>query len=116
MYAAGDCCSTKQFTHNSDIQARTVLYNALLFSSIDATKIQLPWCTYTDPEIATVGSTEQELKASKTKYTTYTKDYAKLDRAICDSQKGFMKILTKAGTSEILGATFVGGPAGDMIS
>ena len=58
MYAAGDCCSDKQFTHNSDMQARTVLYNALLFSSIDATKIPLPRATYTNPEIATVGATE----------------------------------------------------------
>ena len=58
VYAAGDCCSDKQFTHNSDMQARTVLYNALLFSSIDATKIPLPRATYTDPEIATVGATE----------------------------------------------------------
>jgi pyruvate/2-oxoglutarate dehydrogenase complex dihydrolipoamide dehydrogenase (E3) component len=40
------------------MQARTVLYNALLFSSIDATKIPLPRATYTDPEIATVGATE----------------------------------------------------------
>ena len=93
-----------------------MLYNALLFASNDATKIQLPRATYTDPEIATVGATEQELKAKKIKYTAYTKDFTKLDRAICDGTRGFQKILCKEGTSKILGATFVGGPAGDMIS
>ena len=56
------------------------------------------------------------MKASNTEYDKYFKDYSKLDRAICDSSKGFMKILTKKNSPEILGATFVGGPAGDMIS
>lgn len=61
IYAAGDCCSDKKFTHNSDAQARTVLYNAILMSSIDINSVAIPWTTYTDPEIAQVGLTEQEL-------------------------------------------------------
>ena len=59
VYAAGDCCTKLQFTHHSDVMARTVIYNALLLSSLDINKVALPWSTFTDPEIATVGKTEQ---------------------------------------------------------
>lgn len=59
IYAAGDCCTKLQFTHHSDVMARTVVYNALLLKSIDINKVALPWSTFTDPEIATVGKTEQ---------------------------------------------------------
>lgn len=68
IYAAGDCCSEKKFTHNSDAQARTVIYNSLLMSSIDINSVAIPWATYTDPEIAHVGKTEEELKESGVKY------------------------------------------------
>ena len=49
-------------------------------------------------------------------FDTYSKNYAKQDRAICDSVDGFASIYCKKGSGEILGATIVGGPAGDMIS
>jgi pyruvate/2-oxoglutarate dehydrogenase complex dihydrolipoamide dehydrogenase (E3) component len=55
VYAVGDCIEGFKFTHNSDIQARYVIYNALLFSSKDYTKIILPYATYTSPEVAQVG-------------------------------------------------------------
>lgn len=58
IYAAGDCATKLNFTHNSDVMARTVVYNALLMKSLDINKQALPWCTFTDPEIATVGKTE----------------------------------------------------------
>ena len=58
VYAAGDCCTKLQFTHHSDVMARTVIYNALLMKSLDINKVALPWSTFTDPEIATVGKTE----------------------------------------------------------
>ena len=76
----------------------------------------MPWATYTDPEIAHVGKHEYELKDQSIPYTLYTKPYSQLDRAICDSQKGIIKMLVKKDSTEILGATIVGGPAGDMIS
>ena len=116
VYAAGDCCSQYQFTHNSDVQARTVIYNSLLFKSLSVDDIHLPWSTYTDPEIATVGKTEAQLREAKTAYQVFKRDFSEVDRALCDSTKGFYKVLTKRGSAQILGATFVGGPAGDLIS
>lgn len=117
IYAAGDCATKLQFTHHSDVMARTVVYNAILMKSIDISKVALPWCTFTDPEIATVGKTEQQLKEEGVLYTVYKRDLKQVDRAICDGVKdGFVKVLTVQGKPTILGATFVGGPAGDMIS
>ena len=116
IYAAGDCCTKLQFTHHSDVMARTVVFNSLLMKSVDINKTALPWSTFTDPEIATVGKTEQQLQAEGVQYTVYKRDFAEVDRAICDGANGFVKVLTKRGKPDILGATFVGGPAGDMIS
>ena len=116
IYAVGDCCSEYQFTHNSDIHARYVVRNALFYGENDHSQIHLPWCTYTEPEIAHVGRYPRELDAQGVKYDTYFKFMDKLDRALCEGKYGIMKIHTVAGTDEILGATLVGGSAGDMIS
>jgi len=92
-----------------------VVRNALFYGSDSKKKVALPWATYTDPEIAHVGKYSHELDAEKIEYDTYNKYYDKSDRAICEGVNGFMKIHTKKGTDTILGATIVGGPAGDMI-
>lgn len=48
-------------------------------------------------------------------FDSYSKGFEHNDRALCDSKKGHYKIYTKKGTDQILGATLVGGPAGDLI-
>ena len=116
VYAVGDCVSKLQFTHNSDIHARYVVRNALFSESKDHTEVLLPWCTYTEPEIAHVGKYPRELDSEEIKFDTYFKFFDKLDRALCEGKYGIMKIHTRSGTDEILGATLVGGPAGEMIS
>lgn len=116
VYAVGDCCSKFKFTHNCDLQARTVIYNSLLFQSINYRSLLLPFTTYTQPEIAHIGRREHELKSQGVAYVKHLKPYSTLDRAICDSEKGMVKLLVKQDSTEILGATIVGGPAGDMIS
>src|SRR5690606_19279628 len=55
IYAAGDICSPYQFTHAADFMARTVLRNALFFGRAKISALTIPWCTYTEPEIAHVG-------------------------------------------------------------
>ena len=64
VFAVGDCCSKYNFTHNSDIHARYVVRNALFFDNKDHTQVLLPWCTYTEPEIAHVGKYPRELEAA----------------------------------------------------
>ena len=64
IYAVGDCVSSRtQFTHNSDIHARYVVRNALFSEKKDHTQVLLPWCTYTEPEIAHVGKYPRELES-----------------------------------------------------
>ena len=58
---------------------------------------------------------ETSLIANKIEYETYTKWFDRMDRALCESKRGMYKVHCRKGTDEILGATLVGGPAGDLI-
>ena len=116
IYAVGDCVPGPKFTHNSDVQARTVVKNALFFKEVDVRTIPVPYCTYTDPQVAAVGKQEAQLKGEGIEYDKFEKNLDHSDRALCDSEKGLYKILCAKGTDQILGASLVGGPAGDLIS
>jgi pyruvate/2-oxoglutarate dehydrogenase complex dihydrolipoamide dehydrogenase (E3) component len=99
IYAVGDCLPGHKFTHNSDIHARYVVRNALLNWKEDQTKIILPYTTYTDPEISSVGLNETQLKAAGIEYETYTKFFDRLDRAVCEGKRdGIYKVNCKKGT------------------
>jgi pyruvate/2-oxoglutarate dehydrogenase complex dihydrolipoamide dehydrogenase (E3) component len=77
----------------------------------------MPWCTYTDPEIAHVGMYETEAQAKGINVDTYFIPLTQVDRAIADGEtEGFVKVHVKKGTDKILGATIVARHAGDMIS
>lgn len=115
IYAVGDCLPGPKFTHNSDVHARYVVRNALFQGQESKSNIILPACTYTDPEIASVGMNEVALKKEGIEYDVYTKYFDRCDRAICESKRGIYKVQCAKGTDKILGATFVGGPAGEMI-
>lgn len=116
VYAVGDCIPGPKFTHNSDVHARYVIRNALFGEACDRNNIILPKCTYTDPEVASIGDNETTLKQKGIEYDTYTKFFDRLDRATCESKRGIYKVHCRKGSDEILGATLVGGPAGDMLS
>ena len=92
-----------------------MIRNALFLGSTDKNKIVLPYCTYTDPEIAQVGLNEPQLKAQGIPYDIYSQNFDHNDRALCESQKGLYRVYCKKGKDEILGATLIGGPAGDLI-
>lgn len=62
IYACGDCVPGPNFTHNSDVQARIVLMNSLFLGSENNEKVILPYATYTDPEVASVGMNAQALQ------------------------------------------------------
>src|SRR5262249_43613622 len=67
IYAAGDICSAFKFTHAADAMARIVLRNALFFGRARVSRLIIPWCTYTDPEVARVGLTPAEAHAQDIK-------------------------------------------------
>lgn len=117
IYAAGDVCLPYQFTHLADAAARLVIQNALFYGRRKFSALNIPWCTYTDPEVAHVGLSEAEAKKRGIALQTFVKPLSDVDRAILDGETlGFVKILVKAGTDKILGATIVARHAGEMIS
>ena len=120
IFAAGDCCFQYKFTHTADALARIVIQNALFgfpFMKKRASALTIPWCTYTDPEIAHVGMYERDARAKGISVRTIVQELKDVDRAILDGEDdGFVKIHVKDGSDRILGATIVAAHAGDMIS
>jgi pyruvate/2-oxoglutarate dehydrogenase complex dihydrolipoamide dehydrogenase (E3) component len=116
VYAAGDICSAYKFTHTADAQARILLANALFAGRQKVSGLTVPWCTYTDPEIAHVGMYERDAKEKGIAVTTLTVPLANVDRAILDGEtEGFARVHLRKGTDKILGVTIVARHAGEMI-
>ncbi len=117
IYAAGDVCLKYKFTHMADATARIVIQNALFCGRKKLSALTIPWCTYTDPEIAHVGINEAEAAKQGIPIQTFTRPLSEVDRAIVDGEaQGLVKIHVKQGTDRILGATIVARHAGEMIS
>lgn len=117
IFAAGDVASRFKFTHTADALARIAIQNALFLGRAKASALTIPWCTYTDPEIAHVGLYEQEAKDQGIPVVTFVQEFTGVDRAILDGEsEGFVKVHVKGGTDKILGATIVAKHAGEMIS
>jgi pyruvate/2-oxoglutarate dehydrogenase complex dihydrolipoamide dehydrogenase (E3) component/uncharacterized membrane protein YdjX (TVP38/TMEM64 family) len=117
IYAAGDVCSRYQFTHAADAMARIVLKNALFPGRAKIGDLVIPWCTYTDPEVAHVGLYEHEAKAKGIEVDVFVQEMRDVDRAVLDGDEdGFVKVVVRKGTDRIVGATIVAAHAGEMIS
>jgi pyruvate/2-oxoglutarate dehydrogenase complex dihydrolipoamide dehydrogenase (E3) component len=117
VYAAGDICSVYKFTHMADAMARIVIRNGLFFGRDRMSTLTIPWCTYTDPEIAHVGLYEREARDRGIPIKTFVQPLSEVDRAILDGEtEGFVKIHVRDGTDQIVGATVVASHAGEMIS
>ncbi len=117
IYAAGDVCMKWKFTHAADAAARIVIQNALFKGRKKLSSLTMPWCTYTDPEIAHVGIYRSEAEAKGLGIDTFTRKMHEVDRAMADGEEeGFVKIHVFKGTDRIAGATIVARHAGDMIS
>ncbi len=118
IYASGDVCLPYKFTHTADATSRAVIQNALFPGPRKRlSKLVIPWCTYTDPEIAHVGMYQHQAKSLGISIDTWEVPMADVDRAITDGDTvGFLKVHCKKGTDTIVGATLVGSHAGDMIS
>ena len=121
IFAAGDICSRYKFTHAADAMAQIVIQNALFphplglgYASVDS--LIMPWCTFTEPEIAHVGMYEKDAKAKGIEVETYTYKLDEVDRAILDGEDaGFARVHIQKGTDKIVGATIVASHAGEMI-
>lgn len=119
IYVCGDATGPYQFTHVAAHQAWYASVNALLapFWSFKVDYRIIPWATFTDPEVARVGLSEDEAKQKNIAVEVTRYGIDDLDRAIADSaDHGFVKVLTVPGKDKILGATIVGAHAGDLLA
>ena len=117
IYAAGDVCLEHRFTDTADASARIVVQNALFLGRRKVSALTIPWCTYTDPEIAHVGIYVKQARERGIPVKTFTVPMHDNDRAIADGEEdGFVKIHVREGTDKILGATIVARHAGEMIN
>ncbi|HPO24503.1 MAG TPA: mercuric reductase [Arenimonas sp.] len=119
IYVCGDATGPFQFTHVAAHQAWYASVNALLapFWSFKVDYRIIPWATFTDPEVARVGLSEDEARQKNIAVEVTRYGIDDLDRAIADSaDHGFVKVLTVPGKDKILGATIVGAHAGDSLA
>jgi len=117
IFAAGDVCMDWKFTHAADAAAKIVVQNALFLGRKKLSSLVMPWCTYTDPEVAHVGLYEHDARERGLEIDTYQVPIAKANRAVTDGEEeGLVKVHVRKGKDTIVGATIVAAHAGEMIS
>jgi len=119
IYAVGDVAGPYQFTHTAAHQAWYAAVNALFgqFKRFRADYRVIPWTTFSDPEVARVGLSEQDAIEQGITYEVTRYDLDDLDRAIAESERtGFVKVLTAPNKDRILGVCIVGSHAGDLLA
>jgi pyruvate/2-oxoglutarate dehydrogenase complex dihydrolipoamide dehydrogenase (E3) component len=108
-----------QFTHTAAHQAWYAAVNALFgqFKRFRADYRVIPWTTFTDPEVARVGLSEQDAIEQGIAYEVTRYDLDDLDRAIAESERtGFVKVLTAPGKDRILGVCIAGSHSGELLA
>lgn len=116
VFAAGDICPRFKLTHAADAMARLALQNALFFGRKKVSRLVMPWCTYTAPEVAHVGMYGDEARQRGLDVLTLTLPLAEVDRAVLDDDtEGFARVHTERRSGRVLGATLVATDAGELI-
>lgn len=116
IWAAGDVTGKFQFTHVAEHMAKVAVTNSILHWPAKLDERCIVWATFTAPEIAHLGASEEKLRQDATKHSVFRFPFERLDRAITDGAVvGEVKVLADPG-GKILGASIVGEHAGEMIS
>jgi len=116
IYAVGDVASRFKFTHAADALARIAIQNSLFFGRAKASDLVIPWCTYTSPELAHVGLSQDNAEKKGVPVDVLTIPLDQVDRAILDgAEEGFLRLVTRKGKDRILGATLVADHAGEIL-
>jgi pyruvate/2-oxoglutarate dehydrogenase complex dihydrolipoamide dehydrogenase (E3) component len=115
IYACGDVNGMFPYAHIAEYEAETAVSNVLLkiYKKMDYSKI--PWCTYTDPEIASIGFNEKKARAGGVEYRVHTAAFKEIDMAFVEGDPfGLIKVLT-ATNGAVLGCQIIGSRAGELI-
>jgi pyruvate/2-oxoglutarate dehydrogenase complex dihydrolipoamide dehydrogenase (E3) component len=116
IYATGDVTGKYQFTHMGEHMSRVAVTNAILRWPKTLDEKHVVWATFTEPELAHLGASEFQLRERGEKYEVFRFPFAKLDRAITESETdGEVKVFA-GGRGKILGVSILGANAGEMIS
>jgi pyruvate/2-oxoglutarate dehydrogenase complex dihydrolipoamide dehydrogenase (E3) component len=116
IYAAGDITGAYQFTHAAGYEGSVVVSNAIFHLPRKADYTFLPWCTYTDPELASIGMNETMAKEAGVRYSVWTEEFRDNDRSLAEGEKvGKIKMILDEKEKPI-GVQILGPHAGDLIS
>ncbi len=115
IFACGDVVGPYQFTHMAEHQAGIVLRNALFHIPARVEERVIPWCTFSDPELARVGLSESEARQAGIRHEVYRFPFQDIDRAQAEGETaGCAKIITDP-KGRLLGAALAGPHAGELI-
>ena len=116
IYGAGDVTGIYQFTHAAGYEGSIVISNAIFHLPRKVDYAFVPWCTYTDPELASIGMNEKRAKAAGVEYDLWVEEFKDNDRSLAEGEQvGRIKmLLDKKGKP--IGVQVLGPRAGDLIS
>ncbi len=115
VYSCGDVNGVFPFTHVAGYEAGIALSNAVLRFPRKADYTKVPWCTYTDPEVASVGLNEKRAKAAGVEYRILTSHFREVDRALAEGEtEGKIKVLISP-SGALVGCQIAGHHAGELI-
>lgn len=116
IYAAGDVNGGFQFTHAAGYEGGIVISNAIFHLPRRADYTFLPWCTYTDPELASIGINEKAARSANIDYSVWTEEFKNNDRSLAEGEKvGKIKMILDENEKPI-GVQILGPHAGDLIN
>lgn len=117
IFAAGDVTGDWQFTHAAGHEAGVVVANAVLRLPRRADHARMPWCTFTDPELASVGCNERMAAERGLPVDVHVESFAANDRALAEgTPEGRLKLVLRKGGNKVLGIQAVGPHAGEVLS
>lgn len=115
VYAIGDVAGGLQFTHLAGYHAGLVIRNALFRLPVKAEPEKVPWVTYTDPELASVGLSEAAAEERGIAHEVVRWPFAENDRARTERATAGLVKLVVSKKGRVLGAAIVGAHAGELI-
>jgi pyruvate/2-oxoglutarate dehydrogenase complex dihydrolipoamide dehydrogenase (E3) component len=116
IYAAGDITGAYQFTHAAGYEGGIVVSNAIFHLPRKTNYTFLPWCTYTDPELASVGMNEKRAREAGIEYSVWTEPFRSNDRSLAEGEEaGKIKLLLDK-SEKPLGVQILGPQAGELVS
>lgn len=116
IYAAGDTTGSYQFTHAAGYEGGIVLSNAVLHLPRKVDYTYLPWCTYTDPELASIGMNEKRASAAGISYSVWTEEFRTNDRSLAEGEEtGKIKLILNENEKPV-GVQILGPHAGELVS